>query len=91
MALESKDLARVVEAFAVVGPRNLSALARNSGVPRDTCRYIRDRLIELGVEFRASVDYSRIGLSRYLVLMDFHKETFPHGYRESIGITGTRP
>lgn len=61
---------QVVEALMKYGPR-YSTISRETGVPITTVRYIlREKLPKLGFTLHAAINYGKLGLQRYLVLME---------------------
>jgi DNA-binding Lrp family transcriptional regulator len=60
---------RVVEALMKHGPR-YTMISRETGVPVTTVRYIiREKLPKLGFTIRPVINYGRLGLQRYLVIL----------------------
>lgn len=69
--LES-DLYTIVEIIKRVGPRNVSLISRLTGIPVETVRYkIRRQLIKNGIGVHVSVDYSKLGLVRNWLALNF--------------------
>jgi len=62
----------IVEAIKRVGPRNCSLISRMTGIPIGTVRYkIYEQLKKKGVRVQVSVDYSKLGLARNWVALNF--------------------
>jgi len=69
--LES-DLYTIVETIKRVGPRNVSLISRLTGIPVETVRYkIRRQLIKNGIGGHISVNYSKLGLVRQWLALNF--------------------
>ena len=67
-----KNLKQIVKYAKEVGPRNAALIARYTGIPSSTVRYsLRSLLMRRGIHFRASVNHSRIGLTRHLLRLSF--------------------
>jgi len=67
--------ARVIRAIIEIGPRNISEIARRTGLPVETVRYkVKHQLPRMGFSIRAIVNSSKLGLARYWVNLRFSKE-----------------
>ncbi len=61
---------QVVEALMKHGPK-YTTISRETGVPVTTVRYIlREKLPKLGFTIRPAINYGRLGLQRYLVMLE---------------------
>lgn len=65
-------LPAIIEAIKEVGPRNISEIARRTGLPVETVRYkVRNQLGRLGIKIRVNVNYGKLGLRRYWLNLYF--------------------
>ena len=69
------DFTLIIEAIKKVGPRNCSLISRLTSIPIETVRHkIHKQLIKKGIRFHVSVDYSKLGLMRNWVTLNFKEE-----------------
>ena len=72
---EDDDFGLIIGAIKRVGPRNCSLISRLTAIPIETVRNkIHKQLIRKGIRFHISVDYSKLGLTRNWVTLDFEDE-----------------
>jgi DNA-binding Lrp family transcriptional regulator len=65
----------IIGAIKRAGPRNCSLISRLTGVPIETVRYkINKQLVSKGIRFHTSIDYSKLGLVRNWVTLEFNDE-----------------
>ena len=73
-----EDLVKLIRTAEEVGPRNISLIARLTGIPVETARYIiKVRLPKLGLRFRPVIDEGRLGLVKHLLRLEFSDELRP--------------
>ncbi|MBI3117001.1 MAG: hypothetical protein HYZ12_06680, partial [Thaumarchaeota archaeon] len=73
------DISKLVEAINRVGIQNVSLLSRLTGMPKETIRYVlRRRFPELGLRVETLVDYEKLGLERYFVMLKFSSDILDH-------------
>jgi len=64
------QIRKVVEALMKHGPK-YTTISRETGVPITTVRYIlKEKLPKLGFTLHAAINYGKLGLQRYLVIME---------------------
>lgn len=65
-------LSKLVNAINRVGVQNVALLARTTGIPAETVRYmLKKRFRELGLFVSLQVDYDRLGLERNFAVLEF--------------------
>ncbi len=70
-----EDLVKLIRTAEEVGPRNISLIARLTGIPVETARYIiKVRLPRLGLRFRPIINDGRLGLVKHLMKLEFNYE-----------------
>lgn len=68
---------RIISAIGKVGPRNIAAIARMTGVHQETVRYkIKKRFGALGFRFHADVDYGKLGLTLHWGTLHFGRSHY---------------
>ncbi len=73
------DITKLVEAINRVGIQNVSLLSRMTGMPKETIRYMLGRRFsELGLRVEMLVDYEKLGLERYFVMLKFSSDILDH-------------
>ena len=64
------QIRKVVEALMKHGPK-YTTISRETGVPITTVRYIlKEKLPKLGFRLHAAINYGKLGLQRYLVMIE---------------------
>lgn len=77
---------KVIEALMQVGPR-FTDISRATGIPVSTVRYILLKVLpRLGLSVRASINYSAVGLQRYLI--EFRSNYAPHHIARILDLLG---
>ncbi|MEM3404465.1 MAG: hypothetical protein QXJ17_08025 [Nitrososphaeria archaeon] len=67
-----EEMKLIVEAIKKYGPKNVSEIARATGIPTETVRYrIKNQLKDMGIRFHVSINYLKLGLIRSWILLDF--------------------
>lgn len=65
----------IVKAVIEMGPRNLSSIAKATGIPVETVRYkLKRQLTALGFRVRAEPSYSKLGLKLYHATFTFSED-----------------
>ena len=66
------DMVKLIRVIEEVGPRNLSLIAKLTGIPERTVRYrVKEQLPALGFTFRPLVDEGKLGLIKYFIRLRF--------------------
>ena len=69
------DMVKLIRAIEKTGPRNLSLIAKLTGIPERTVRYrVKEQLPALGFTFRPLVDEGKLGLIKYFIRLKFSSE-----------------
>jgi DNA-binding IclR family transcriptional regulator len=70
-----KEIALILDAVKKFGPRNISLIARQTGIPRET---VRVRLLNLlpryGFVVKMLPNYYKLGLTRYFGYLRFSRQ-----------------
>jgi len=72
---DNSKVVKMVKTICEIGPRNLDAVSRSVGVPKETARYwYRNWLLGSGFTIHASIDYEKIGLNCVILVMKLEEE-----------------
>ena len=67
-----EEMKFIVESIKKYGPKNVSEIARETGLPTETVRYrIKNQLRDVGIRYHVSINYLKLGLIRSWILLDF--------------------
>jgi DNA-binding Lrp family transcriptional regulator len=67
-----EEMKLIVESIKKFGPKNVSEIARETGLPTETVRYrIKNQLKDAGIRYHISINYLKLGLIRSWILLDF--------------------
>ncbi|MEE8187300.1 MAG: hypothetical protein V3T99_06540 [Nitrososphaerales archaeon] len=70
-----EQLSQLVSVTAKLGPRNIPKIARSLSIPVETARHrLRKQLLSRGIGIQACIDYSKLGLQRSWLMLDFTEE-----------------
>ncbi len=70
-----REIALILDAVKKFGPRNISLIARQTGIPRETVRVrLLNMLPRYGFVIRMLPNYYKLGLSRYFGYMRFSRQ-----------------
>ncbi|MCS7094567.1 MAG: hypothetical protein NZ988_01980 [Thaumarchaeota archaeon] len=71
----NRELAMILDAVKKFGPRNVSLIARQTGIPRETVRVrLLHQLPKMGFRVQLVVNYFKLGLTRHFGWLKFSKE-----------------
>lgn len=75
----SEGIGDLIRAIDRMGIRNVSALSRMTGIPKETVRYnIKKRFPEFGLRVEAGFNLGALGLQRYSGIIRFSPKVLPH-------------
>ncbi|MDW8042285.1 MAG: hypothetical protein RMJ75_05745 [Nitrososphaerota archaeon] len=71
----NREFAMILDAVKTFGPRNVSLIARQTGIPRETVRVrLLHQLPKMGFRVQLVVNYFKLGLTRHFGWLKFSKE-----------------